>query len=157
MPKNLDINNQPFNSDELALLNVVADHIIPLDESRKMPSAADVAYLDSLLENFTHYIPQLKEELQLLDELSIQQRFVDLDLDQQQSILDEQRKVQPDFLYRFAIHIVSCYYHDPRVLANIGLEARAPYPKGYTEYVKRGDLSLLDPVRARGPIFRPTP
>jgi hypothetical protein len=35
------------------------------------------------------------------------------------------------------------------------MEARPPYPKGYQ--VVQGDLSLLEPVRARGKIYRDAP
>ena len=156
MPDNLEINNQPFEAAQLALLNVLADHIIPRDDSRNMPSAADVPYLDSLVSDLEYYIPQLKAELLELNELSAPSQFVDLDRDVQERVLNELRESRPDYLHRYAIHIYSRYYNDPRVLANLGLEARAPYPKGYTDYVKRGDLSLLDPVRARGPIYRPS-
>ena len=45
-----------------------------------------------------------------------------------------------------------CYYRDDRVMASINMEARPPFPKGYL--VEQGDWSLLDPVRARGRIFR---
>ena len=45
-----------------------------------------------------------------------------------------------------------CYYRDDRVMASIGIEVRPPFPEGYA--VEEGDLSLLDPVRARGPIWR---
>ena len=45
-----------------------------------------------------------------------------------------------------------CYYRDPRVLDAIGVDPRPPFPKGYQ--VPQGDFSLLDPVRARGSIWR---
>jgi hypothetical protein len=38
------------------------------------------------------------------------------------------------------------------VLEAIGMEARAPFPKGFE--VEPGDLSLLDPVRRRGRVYR---
>jgi len=46
----------------------------------------------------------------------------------------------------------SGYYHDRRVLTALGLEARPPHPKGYE--LPANDLSLLDPVRQRGNIYR---
>ena len=46
-----------------------------------------------------------------------------------------------------------CYYRDNRVLLSLGLEPRAPFPKG--KVVDQGDWSLLDPVRARPPFWRP--
>ena len=48
--------------------------------------------------------------------------------------------------------IAQCYYRDDRVMRAIGMEPRAPFPKGYD--VEQGDWSLLDPVRARGKIYR---
>ena len=45
--------------------------------------------------------------------------------------------------------VLQCYYRDDRVLRSLGLELRAPFPKGYT--LEQGDWSLLDPVKARPP------
>ena len=49
--------------------------------------------------------------------------------------------------------ILLCYYRDDRVMVSLGLEARPPFPKGHA--VEQGDWSLLDPVRARQPFWRP--
>ena len=43
--------------------------------------------------------------------------------------------------------MLQCYYRDDRVLRSLGLELRAPFPKGYT--LEQGDWSLLDPVKAQ--------
>ncbi len=48
--------------------------------------------------------------------------------------------------------IVRCYYRNSRVMAALGMEARSPFPLGF--HVEPGDFSLLDPVRARGKIYR---
>ena len=48
--------------------------------------------------------------------------------------------------------LLLCYYRDDRVLLSLGLEPRAPFPKGYT--VEQGDWSLLDPVKLRLPFWR---
>ena len=37
-------------------------------------------------------------------------------------------------------------------MRSLEMEARAPFPKGFE--VEAGDWSLLDPVRARSPIWR---
>ena len=50
---------------------------------------------------------------------------------------------------------VRCYYGDDRVMRSFGMEPRAPYPQGHE--VEQGDWSLLEPVRARGPIWRGVP
>ena len=51
--------------------------------------------------------------------------------------------------------VLLCYYRDDRVMLSLGLELRPPFPKGHT--LEQGDWSLLDPVRARKPFWRPVP
>ena len=51
--------------------------------------------------------------------------------------------------------ILQCYYRDDRVVRSLGLEPRAPFPKGHT--LEQGDWSLLDPVRARPKMWRDAP
>jgi hypothetical protein len=48
--------------------------------------------------------------------------------------------------------VLQCYYRDDRVVRSLGLDPRPPYPKGHV--LEDGDWSLLDPVRARPPIWR---
>jgi hypothetical protein len=51
--------------------------------------------------------------------------------------------------------VLLCYYRDDRVMISLGLEARPPFPRGHV--LEQGDWSLLDPVRARAPIWRQAP
>src|SRR5215831_17295628 len=48
--------------------------------------------------------------------------------------------------------VLQCYYRDDRVVRSLGLEPRPPYPQGHV--LEDGDWSLLDPVRARLPMWR---
>ena len=48
--------------------------------------------------------------------------------------------------------VMLAYYRDDRVVRSLGLEPRAPFPHGHE--VEAGDWSLLDPVRARRPMWR---
>jgi hypothetical protein len=48
--------------------------------------------------------------------------------------------------------ILQCYYRDDRVLRSLGIELRAPFPKGHV--LPDGDWSILDPVKARGGKLR---
>ena len=48
--------------------------------------------------------------------------------------------------------VLQCYYRDDRVVISLGLEARPPFPLGYT--LEQGDWSLLDPVRKRAKMWR---
>lgn len=49
--------------------------------------------------------------------------------------------------------ILAAYYRDPRVVRSLGREPRPPFPQGHM--LEQGDWSLLDPVRARPPMWRP--
>lgn len=51
--------------------------------------------------------------------------------------------------------ILQCYYRDDRVVLSLGLEPRAPFPKGHT--LEQGDWSLLDVVKARPKMWRDAP
>ncbi|MCX7382290.1 MAG: hypothetical protein NT133_12910 [Alphaproteobacteria bacterium] len=51
--------------------------------------------------------------------------------------------------------VLLCYYRDDRVMISLGLEPRAPFPKGHV--LEQGDWSLLDPVKARKPFWRQVP
>ncbi|MDJ0788820.1 MAG: hypothetical protein QNK05_18580 [Myxococcota bacterium] len=44
------------------------------------------------------------------------------------------------------------YYEHPAVVVALGLEARPPHPEGYP--LEEGDLSSLEKVRQRGPLYR---
>jgi hypothetical protein len=51
--------------------------------------------------------------------------------------------------------ILQCYYRDARVLRSLGIEPRAPFPKGHV--LPDGDWSLLDPVKVRPAKMRGVP
>jgi hypothetical protein len=48
--------------------------------------------------------------------------------------------------------VLQCYYRDDRVVRSLGLEPRAPYPKGHA--LDQSDWSLLDAVRVRPRMWR---
>lgn len=48
--------------------------------------------------------------------------------------------------------VLQCYYRDDRVFRALGIEPRAPYPKG--RELEQGDWSLLDAVRGRSRLWR---
>lgn len=50
---------------------------------------------------------------------------------------------------------VQCYYRDDRVMRSLGMEPRPPFPQGFE--VEQGDWSLLEPVKARAPMYRRAP
>ena len=56
------------------------------------------------------------------------------------------------FSYALVPHAYIGYYQQDQVLEAIGIEPRPPHPKGYT--VPENDLTLLEPVKARGKHYR---
>jgi len=58
----------------------------------------------------------------------------------------------PTFVPSLVFPTYLAYYQHPRVLEGLGVPARPPHPLGYP--LEEGDLSLLDPVRARGRLYR---
>jgi hypothetical protein len=48
--------------------------------------------------------------------------------------------------------VLQCYYRDDRVMRALGLEPRAPFPRGHV--LEQGDWSLLDAVRGRPRMWR---
>lgn len=75
------------------------------------------------------------------------------------SELERLRKDDPATFDRFAYIVSGAYLMNPRVRKLLGLPGNAPkpnpaYPDESDYYLSDG---ILDPVIARGPIYRPTP
>jgi hypothetical protein len=66
--------------------------------------------------------------------------------------LEAIQTAEPAFVPTLVFHTFAHYYQAGAVVEGLGLEDRPPYPKGYE--VEVGDLSLLDPVRARPKLYR---
>lgn len=54
-----------------------------------------------------------------------------------------------------AVAVIQAYYRDDRVMRALDLEPRPPFPRGYV--IPEGDFGLVEPVRARGRIWRDAP
>jgi hypothetical protein len=145
----------PFSETERATLDAVLDLIVPPHAGRGLPGASAVGVPAHLAARAPDALPALRDELDALDCAARKRHghgFAALAPAARQSLVDAIRAAEPAFMSRLAIETVTCYYLDDRVLAAIGMEARPPWPKGYT--VMKGDLALLEPVRARGRIWR---
>ncbi len=149
---------QPLTSEQRAILDLVLNLIVPPSADGRMPGAAEVGVPAYLVAEAPDALPLLRQELGQL-ELRSRERFargfVELEEAERKNLIEAMRAQAPSFLSRLAAETLACYYQHDRVLAGLGLEARPPYPKGYQ--VAPGDLSLLDPVRARGKIYRDAP
>jgi hypothetical protein len=79
-------------------------------------------------------------------------RLSELDPDARRAALDALSAQAPALVPTLSFVVFIAYYQDPRVLEALGREPRPPFPKGFE--LPAGDLSSLDRVRARGPIYR---
>ena len=144
--------DQAISADELATLNALLDYLLPKDESRGLPAASETDIVKNLIEDSE----LLGEVLQAVLELDAETNgFVALSQSDRAQVLGEKFESDPQYLKSLVRHALIDYYRDPVVLRAIGSRPGAPFPEGYTDFVKRGDLSLLDPVRQRGSIYRP--
>ncbi len=100
----------------------------------ELPGAGDSEILARVLEALVRHQALVVETLDSLDSL------------------ENIQSAAPAFVQVFQNAVVASYYRDDRVLENLGLPARAPYPEGHS--VDATDWLLLDPVRQRQPFYR---
>jgi hypothetical protein len=150
--------DSPFHEAQRATLQCLLDMIVPASADGRLPSAADVGVDTHLRLHAADAIPALCDELDAVDAAARREHgaaFAALPQADRQALVDVLRARDARFLRRLAVEAVTCYYQHDRVLEAIGLEPRPPFPKGYQ--VHAGDLSLLEPVRQRGRIWREAP
>ena len=78
--------------------------------------------------------------------------FAELDGDAKDEVLRAVESESPEFFAELVRLTYVGYYSQPRIAAALGLEARPPQPLGFE--LEQADLSPLDNVRKRGPVYR---
>lgn len=130
------------------VLAVVLNRIVPATDV--MPGAGDVGvarFIDGVLVDAPHLRPRI---IPLLQEANAGERFASLREAEQDARLREmarREKASFDTLLRAAY---TGYYSEPRVLAAIGWDHQSHPPRPTPSF----DVSRLDAVRKRGPIYR---
>lgn len=145
------VSTSPFNDVQQETLRVIAAAMIPQCQESGLPGADDPAIFGDILASAG------RDTAALISILAALHSAVDGDLDALRdvgpgSVLATFRAENQALSAVLELVIAQCYYRDDRVLRVIGMEPRAPFPKGYD--LEEGDWSLLDPVRARGRIYR---
>ncbi len=146
------------DSGQRAILDLVLNMIVPPSADGRMPGAAEVGVPAYLVAEAADALPLLRQELEQLERRSRERYargYAELGEGERKDLIAEMRAQASAFMQRLAMETLACYYQHARVLEGLGREARPPYPKGYQ--VVQGDLSLLEPVRARGKIYRDAP
>jgi hypothetical protein len=140
-----------LSADEAAALRSLAAYMIPASTEYGVPGADDEVIFSNILATLGRETGAVRSGLQRLDELA-EGVFADLAPDTRNLVLMKLAVSDLPLLSALITVIVRCYYRDDRVMQSINMEARPPFPLGFE--VEQGDWSLLDPVRARGKIYR---
>jgi hypothetical protein len=132
-------------------LRIVAAMIVPASDEYRVPGADDPAIQADMLATLDRDTALVAQALDHLARLA-GKPLAELDTARRDAIAIEFRATGGGAAATLVRVVLQCYYRDDRVLRSLGLELRAPFPKGYT--LNEGDWSLLDPVKARSGTLR---
>ncbi len=135
-------------------LKTVAAMIIPASDEYRVPGADDDMIQADILATLGRDTAMVRAGLDQLARLA-GKPLAALDAAQREIVAQEFRATGGAAAAALVRVVLQCYYRDDRVLRSLGLELRAPSPKGYP--LEQGDWSLLDPVKARPPSLRRAP
>jgi len=135
-------------------LRVVAAMMIPPSAEYHVPGADDPAIQADILATLGRDARSVAVALDHLARLA-GKPMADLDDATRDAVAKEFRASGGAPAATLVRVVLQCYYRDDRVLSSLNLELRPPFPKGYA--LEQGDWSLLDPVKARAPMWRKVP
>ena len=143
-----------LNAAQRADLRSIASMIIPASPEYDVPGADDDAIQADILATLGRDIAQVALALDHLARIA-GAPLASLDPSRRDAVAAEFRKTGGAAAATLVRVVLQCYYRDDRVLRSLGLELRAPFPKGHT--LEQGDWALLEPVKARPPMWRKPP
>ena len=155
MSENTIATDNPLNADQESALAAIVGAMIPANEEYAVPGADDPAIFADILTLVRRHPDPVIEGLAALDDIAESRHggpFSTLGEDEKSAAITALSQSGAAHLRAIVSMTAQCYYRDDRVMASLGMEPRPPFPKGFE--VEQGDLSLLDPVRARGRIWR---
>ena len=129
-----------FSADELQTLRTIAGLIVPPSAAHGVPGADDEVVFADIAATAAGSREEVRRAAAYAQSLEgpLAEHVEDL-------------QANPDIVAFTAITL-QCYYRDDRVMQSLGMEARAPFPKGFE--VAQGDWSILESVQQRGKIWR---
>jgi hypothetical protein len=138
----------PAQSDDL---RAIAGMIIPASMEFNVPGADDPAIQADMVATLGRDVGLVRVALDQLSHLA-RAPLADLEAARREAVARELRAQGGAAVATLTRVVLQCYYRDDRVVRSLGLEPRPPYPIGHV--LEDGDWSLLDPVRARPPMWR---
>jgi hypothetical protein len=143
-----------------ALLREVLEEIIPPSADGSFPGAGELG-VGARIEEMLAQQPELGRiveqglaSIRHLAESRDPSGFGGLARSERAALLREVEAAEPAFFGALVMHTYFGYYTDRRITDRLGVR-NPPQPEGYD--LERGDLSLLDPVRARPKLWRDVP
>ena len=141
----------PLTETETADLRCIAAMIVPASTKYGVPGADDPVILADILKSLGRDTNAVRAGLELAGRLA-GGPIACLDAPARDALAAKLRAEGGDAVAALTRVVLLCYYRDDRVMLALGLEPRPPFPQGHV--LEQGDLSLLDPVRARKPFWR---
>ena len=138
-----------FSDEQERLLAHLLDVVVPPDAARGLPGAGALGLTPGIartVEQTPMVRPVVEYGLSALADLARQRGVAVPSAEDVRAIWEAFVATDQFFLPAFLFLVYSTYYQHPRVVEALGLEARAPHPKGHV--VEETDWTLLDPVRA---------
>jgi hypothetical protein len=143
--------NDELTAEQVRDLRALAGAIIPPSAAYAVPGADDDKIFNDILGSVERDHADVCRALAHLAALT-GGAFADLEPERRTEVAATFRDVGGAPLAALVRVVLLCYYRDDRVMQSLGQEPRPPFPKGHV--VEQGDWSLLDPVRARPPMYR---
>src|SRR5262245_60454248 len=147
-----------LGDDQLRMLRDLCGHLVPASPDGRLPAAGALdlrAHVIGTMQRMPMLRPVVEYGLSTLADLATKRHpggWKALSAAEQGEVFRAFAAGDQFFMPALLMLVYSGYYQQPRVVEALGLEARAPHPRGYT--MEADDLSLLDPVRARGRRYR---
>jgi hypothetical protein len=146
------MSEQTLTSDETADLRCLAGMIVPPSAKYGVPGADDDTIFADIVTSIGRDADHVRAALASVRRLA-GGPFAALDATHRAEVAAKLRADGGAAVGALTRIVLLCYYRDDRVMVSLGLEVRPPFPKGHE--LEQGDWSLLDPVRARKPFWRP--
>ena len=143
--------NPELSAAEKRTLAAMCARMIPASAEFKVPGADDALIQADIAKSLGRDATAVHAALAKLEAIA-GGSLADLTVEKQETACATLRAEAGMDLTLLTRIILQCYYRDDRVMISLGMEPRPPFPKGHE--LPQGDWSLLDPVRARGKIWR---
>lgn len=143
--------NPELSAAEKRTLAAMCARMIPASAEYKVPGADDPLIQADIAKSLGRDADAVHRALAQLEAIA-GGSLADLPVEKQDEACTKLRAEGGMDLTLLTRIVLQCYYRDDRVMISLGMEPRPPFPKGHE--LPQGDWSLLDPVRARGKIWR---